>query len=575
MAPYELSASLKKIIHGDVATDDATLATFSRDYSIFKVRPQVVVLPKDVDDVRALVKFVSAAKQKGENISLTGRSAGTDMTGGPLSQSIVVSFTKYFNHIIDIGPAERSAGPDAANDAGEVKVQPGVYFRDLETQLTAKGLLYPPFPASKDLCALGGMVNNNSGGEKTLAYGKAENYVRAVKIVLADGEEHTIWPLAGEALAAKLAEQSYEGDLYRRLYKLIDDNYEIIMKAKPQVSKNSAGYYLWNVWDKERGIFDLTKLIVGSQGTFGLLTEAKLGVVSLKKHSRLAVVFLKTLDPVGDLVEEVLKFKPESIESYDDKTLQVAVNLWRQVLGSMKGNIFKLAWQFLPESWMVLRGGMPKMIMLIELTGDDEPALVARLEKLGGAIQAFEKTHQGVQLKLLKRESDEEKYWTIRRESFALLHNNSVGRDTAPFIDDFVIQPRDIHEVLPRVNAILARYKRDLIYTIAGHPGNGNFHIIPLMDLKSARVRALIPKISDEVYKVIFQYHGSMTGEHNDGLIRTPYLEEMYGSKIVELFAEVKKIFDPLDIFNPGKKVGGSLQYSEEHIAATEPVKVK
>jgi FAD/FMN-containing dehydrogenase len=576
MTPSELSADIKKFIHGDVATDDATLAKFSRDYSIFKVKPTIVISPKDVDDVKALVKFVAAAKTKGENISLTGRSAGTDMTGGPLTQSIVVSFTKYFNHIIDIGPAEKSAGPDAANDAGEVKVQPGVYFRDLEKELTAKHLLYPPYPASKDLCALGGMVNNNSGGEKTLAYGKTENYVRALKVVLADGEEHTIWPLAGEALEAKLKEQSFEGDLYRRVYKLIDENYEIIMKAKPQVSKNSAGYYLWNVWNKERGIFDLTKLVVGSQGTFGLLTEAKLGVVPLKKHSRLAVVFLKTLDPVGDLVNEVLKFQPESIESYDDKTIQVAVNLWRQVLGSMKGNIFKLAWQFLPESWMVLRGGMPKMIMLIELTGDDEPALVAKLEKLGDAIQAFEKTHAGVQLKLLKRESDEEKYWTIRRESFALLHDNSVGRDTAPFIDDFVIQPKDIHEVLPKVNAILDKYKKDLIYTIAGHPGNGNFHIIPLMDLKSERVRALIPKISEEVYKIIFQYHGSMTGEHNDGLIRTPYLEEMYGPKIVELFAEVKKIFDPLDIFNPGKKVGGSLQYSVEHIAATEPVaKVK
>jgi FAD/FMN-containing dehydrogenase len=582
MTPSALSADLKKIIHGDVATDDATLAKFSRDYSIFKVRPTVVVSPKDVDEVKALVKFVAAKKAayaagdaNGENISLTGRSAGTDMTGGPLSQSIVVSFTKYFNHIIDIGPAEKSAGPDAYRDAAEVKVQPGVYFRDLEKELTAKQLLYPAYPASKDLCALGGMVNNNSGGEKTLAYGKTENYVRAVKMVLADGEEHTIWPLAGEALRAKLAEQSFEGDLYRRLHKLIEENYEIIMKAKPQVSKNSAGYYLWNVWNKEKGIFDLTKLIVGSQGTFGMLTEAKLGVVPLKKHSRLAVVFLKTLDPVGDLVNEVLKFEPESIESYDDKTIQVAVNLWRQVLGSMKGNIFKLAWQFLPESWMVMRGGMPKMIMLIELTGDDEPALVAKLEKLGDAIKAFEKTHAGVQLKLLKRESDEEKYWTIRRESFALLHNNSVGRDTAPFIDDFVIQPKDIHEVLPKVNAILDKYKRDLIYTIAGHPGNGNFHIIPLMDLKSERVRALIPKISDEVYKVIFQYHGSMTGEHNDGLVRTPYLEEMYGPKIVALFAEVKHIFDPLDIFNPGKKVGGSLKYSEEHIAATEPVKGK
>jgi FAD/FMN-containing dehydrogenase len=581
-----LQDEIKEFFHGDVAVDDATLAKFSRDYSVFKVRPKIVVFPKDVDDLKNLVKFVAKKKASGEDVSLTGRSAGTDMTGGPLSQSIIVSFTKYFNHILGIDPPENyhTAWHQAAyagdrmglreHDVAEARVEPGVYFRDFEKAISKKGLLYPAYPASKDLCALGGMVNNNSGGEKTLAYGKTENYVRALNVVLSDGELHTIWPLSGEKLEAKLREQNFEGECYRKVKKLIDDHYEEIKKAKPDVSKNSAGYYLWNVWDRESGVFDLTQLFVGSQGTLGLLAEAKLGLLKAKKHSRLAVVFLRTLDPVGDLVEEVLKFNPESIESYDDKTMEVAVKLWRQVLGSMKGNIIKLAWQFLPEAMMVLRGGMPKMIMLVELTGDDEKELVAKLHKLGDAVRRFAKMpgagRSGIQVRTLENESDEQKYWTIRRQSFALLHNNTTGKDTAPFIDDFIVKPEYMHEVLPKVNAILDRYKDDLIYTIAGHPGNGNFHIIPLMDLKSERVRALIPKISEEVYQLVFKYHGSITAEHNDGLIRTPYLGEMYGAKIAELFAEVKKIFDPLDIFNPGKKTGGSLQYSEEHIKSTQ-----
>jgi FAD/FMN-containing dehydrogenase len=548
---------IKKFFHGDVAVDDATLTKFSRDYSLFKVRPQVVVFPKDVDDVKNLVKFVAAKKAAGENVSLTGRSAGTDMTGGPLNQGIIVSFTKYFNHIVEI-------------DADEAKVQPGVYFRDFEKALAEKGLLYPPYPASKDLAALGGMVNNNSGGEKTLAYGKTEDYVRAVKIVLGDGEEHTLWPLSDDALKAKLAEAGFEGDLYRKLYKLIEDNYDVIKAAKPDVSKNSAGYYLWNAWDRATGVFDITKLIVGSQGTLGLLTEAKLKLVPLKKHSRLCVVFLKDLAPVADLVEAVLPFHPESIESYDDKTMQVAVRLWRQVIGSMKGNVITLGLQFLPEMWMVLRGGMPKMIMLVELCGNDGGELNAELVKLGDVVKEFAKTHAGIQVLELKTEKEEQKYWTIRRQSFALLHNNTTGKDTAPFIDDFIVKPEYMAEVLPKVNAILDKYKDDLIYTIAGHPGNGNFHIIPLMDLKDPRVRALIPTISEEVYQLIFKYKGSITAEHNDGLIRTPYLEEMYGSKIEELFIETKKIFDPLNIFNPGKKVGGSMRYSENHIEATQ-----
>ncbi len=549
----DLKNEIQKFFKGDISDTEADIEKYSRDYSIFKVKPQLVVFPKDIDDLCGLVKFVEKKKEEGEDISLTGRSAGTDMSGGPLSKGIIVSFTKYFNHIKEI--TDHS-----------VTVEPGVYFRDLEKELTAKGLLYPPYPASKDLCALGGMINNNSGGEKTLAYGKTENFVRELTMVMSDGEKHVIKPLAGEELDAKLKEKSFEGDLYRRLKALIESNYELISKSKPNVSKNSAGYYLWNVWDKERGVFDMTRLIVGSQGTFGLLAEAKLGLVKAKKHSRLAVIFLKDLQWAAEIVEEALKFDPESIESYDDKTMEVAVKLWRQVLASMKGNIFLLAWQFLPEMLMVMRGGMPKMIMLVEITGDDEKALVAKLNRLKASIDKFAESHSGILVHALKNESEEQKYWTIRRESFALLHNNTSGLDTAPFIDDFIVKPEYMAQVLPRVNAILDKYSKDLIYTIAGHPGNGNFHIIPLMNLKDERVRALIPEISDQVYKLIVQYHGSITAEHNDGLIRSPYLEMMYGKEMMEVFRETKKIFDPDNIFNPGKKVGSSLDYSMEHI---------
>ena len=296
---------IQKLIRGDVAIDDVTLEKFSRDYSLFKVMPKIIVFPKDVEDVKNLVKFVARKRAEGADISLTGRSAGTDMTGGPLSQSIVISFTKYFNHIEDIGELHDVTGEGLPGAVGvtreaEAKVQPGVYFRDFEKEITARGLLYPSYPASKDLCAIGGIVNNNSGGEKTLAYGKTEDYVRAVKIVLSDGEEHTIWPLAGEALSAKLREQSFEGEIYRKVHALIEANFDVIKAAKPDVSKNSAGYYLWNVWNRETGVFDLTRLIVGSQGTLGMLTEAKLALVPLKKHSRLAVIFLNDLQWVAN-----------------------------------------------------------------------------------------------------------------------------------------------------------------------------------------------------------------------------------------------------------------------------------
>ncbi len=541
-----LAEELKKIITGNVLSDKQTLDQYSEDYSLFKVKPEVVVFPKNSDDVKELVKFATEKIKAGEKISLTGRSAGTDMSGGPLNDSVIVSFTKYFNHI-------REIGQDYA------VVEPGVYFRDFEREIMKRGLLYPPYPASKDLCALGGIVNNNSGGEKTLAYGKTEDFVEELHLVMADGEEHNLRPLTALELQAKMKEKSFEGDIYRRLYDLIEKNYDLLQKAKPKVSKNSAGYYLWNVWDKKT--FDITKVIVGSQGTLGLLTSVKLKLVPAKKYSRLVVVFSKSLNPIPALVQDLLKINPESIESYDDKTFGLAIKFFPVMLKLMKGSIFKLMFEFLPELWMFIRGGKPKIVLLISLTADSENELQEKVSRALAVIKKY-----SVLARNVKSEAEAQEYWTIRRQSFNLLHSHVKGLYAAPFIDDVIVDPKYMPEFLPKVNAILDKYKKQLLYTIAGHPGNGNFHIIPLVDLKDPEIRRIIPLVTEQVYRLVFKYGGSITAEHNDGLIRTPYLEEMYGPKIVSLFREVKNIFDPLGIFNPGKKVGATLDYAVAHI---------
>jgi FAD/FMN-containing dehydrogenase len=541
---------LKKNVAGEVLTDDATLAEYSKDYSLFEVRPLAVACPKSADDVKALVRFANGRASRGEPVTLTGRSAGTDMSGGPLTESVVVSFTQHMNQAREL-----------ADD--HVVVEPGMYFRDLEKLLAERGVLYPSYPASKDLCAVGGMVMNNSGGEKTLAYGQTKDYVRSVRIVLADGEEHVIQPLSGSALQAKLAEQSYEGDIYRRVHTLVTTHHDAIQKARPNVSKNSTGYLLWDVWDPKTGTFDLTKLIVGSQGTLGLLTAADLRLVPVKKHSRLLVIFARSLEPIPAIVEAALGCRPESIESYDDRTLGLAFRFLPQMLWLMKGNLIRLGFSFLPEAWMFVKGGFryPKMVLLVSVTGDDEHELDLRINELRRAIVKFP-----VVSRVVKSAEEAEKYWTIRRQSFKLLHSNVRGKYAAPFVDDIIVDPVHMPEFLPKVNAILDRYGKKFIYTIAGHPGNGNFHIIPLVDLKDPETRKLIPQVTEEIYKLTVEYGGSISGEHNDGLIRTPYLALMYSPEILKLFAEVKKIFDPENIFNPGKKVGATKEYAAAHM---------
>ncbi len=537
---------IKEIISGDVCINENIIDEYSHDTSLFKVRPEVVVLPKNTEDIKKLVNYTAEKKREGKSISLTARSAGTDMSGGPLSESIVLGFTKYFNHIKKVGE-------------GYATVETGVFYRDFEKETLKRGLLLPCYTASKDLCAIGGMISNNSGGEKTLAYGKMEDYVEELKVVLSDGNEYIFSSLTLPELEEKKKLKTFEGEIYRKIFKLIDSNYELLEEAKPRVAKNSAGYYLWNVYDKKKGTFDLTKLIVGSQGTLGMVTEARLRLIRPKKSSRLLVIMLKEMKPLTKVINKILKYKPESFESYDDHTFKMAVRLFPLIIKRLNGNMVRLAFDLLPEFFMFLTGGVPKMVLIAEFTGDTDE------EALSKAIKA-EKSLESLNLKtkVTKTEREARKFWTFRRESFNLLRQKMKKLHTAPFIEDISVKPEVLPEFLPRLNKLLSRY--DLVYTVAGHVGDGNFHIIPLMDLSDPKSIDIIKKLSKEAYKLVVEYKGSITGEHNDGLIRTPYLPMMYGDKVCKLFEEAKDIFDPLSIFNPRKKVRGDINYAMDHI---------
>lgn len=545
----KLADEIKKLgLQGEVSETKEDLTKYSHDASIFEVKPRVVVFPKNVADLEKIVAFASHAKDFDPSIAITPRSAGTDMSGGALGESIVLSFTEHFNHILEV------------KDDYAV-TEPGVFYRDFEKETLAKlGKIMPSYPASREIAAMGGLVSNNSGGEKTLTYGKVEDYVEEVSMVMSDAKEHTFRALNESELQEKLKEQGFEGDLYRKVRQLIESNQEILAEAKPKVSKNSAGYYLWNVYNKEKGIFDITKLLVGSQGTLGVVTKAKFRLVSAKNHSKMVVIFLKDLKHLADIVEIVLPYKPETFESYDDNTLHLAVRYMPELIKILKPkNVFKIGLQFLPEVWMVITGGLPRLVLMAEFTADDPKEIDARMDKLQNELKKF-----GATSRVLKNEEEASKYWVIRRESFNLLRKHLRGKRTAAFIDDLVVKPQILPEFLPHLNKILSEY--NLTYTIAGHVGDGNFHIIPLMDFKDPRTHQVIPEISKRVYNLVLQYHGSITGEHNDGLIRSPYLKQMYGEKVYSLFEQVKKAFDPKNIFNPGKKVGSSLEYSMNHL---------
>ena len=543
----DLPSELQKIIKGDVDATDATREFYSHDASLFELKPQVVVFPKDDEDIEALVQFVAEHKKDVPNLSITARSRGTDMSGAAINDSIILDTSRYMTGVRDVSSESAT-------------VQPGMMYKDFEVETLKYGSILPSYPASRELAGMGGLVNNNSGGEKSLQFGKTDKYVTNLKMVLADGNQYEVTPLTRDELNAKIAKDTFEGRLYRDTYELLDKHYDEIKAAAPKVSKDSTGYHLWNVWDRESGIFDLTKLFVGAQGTLGLMTEATINLVPKPSHSGTLVCYLPDIDNLGEIIPAVLNEKPATFECFDDNTLWLSFKFifaFIKRLGFVTWIMMCL--QLIPDGLALIRG-IPKLILLIEFTGDSEAEVAGKIKTAKENLQKFKFSY----MEANPDEASSRKFWLMRRESFNLLRSKVKDKHTAPFIDDFVVPPARLSEFLPQLRDIIKKYK--LMATIAGHLGDGNFHVIPLMKIEDPKERAKLEPAMKEVNTLVIKYGGSVSGEHNDGMIRGPWLEQMYGPNVLGYMREIKDLYDPLNIFNPHKKTDATWEYSFAHI---------
>ncbi len=544
----DIVSDLKALVSGDVDDSAETKELFSHDASMFELVPEVVVSPKDAEDVKKIVTYVAQHKAENPELSLTARSGGTCMSGGAVNDSIVLNFTKYFNKIESV--TELSA-----------QAQPGVYYRDFEKATLEKGAIMPSYPASRDLCTIGGMVNNNAGGEKSLVYGKTERFIEELKVVFADGNEYSVKPLDRAGLQQKMAQQDFEGKLYRDVFELVDTNYDAIKAARPGVSKDSTGYHLWDVWDRESGRFELNRLITGGQGTLGLTTDITFKLVPAPKHSGTLVVFLRSINDLGVLINKVMEHKPHTFEGFDNYTLMLSFKLFfffRKTLGWW--GMIKLGLQLIPDALKLMRG-IPKMVLLIEFTGDTPEEVKEKVHKMRLDMKEF--GHEAL-FEEDETEAKAEKFWIMRRQSFNILRKKVHDKHTAPFMDDLIVPPQVLPQFLPEIRQVIAKYK--LLATIAGHMGDGNFHIIPLMKIEDKREKAKLEPAMKEINDIVLKYKGSLSGEHNDGMIRGPWLEKMYGPEVYGYFKRVKEIFDPQNIFNPHKKTDATWDYSMDHL---------
>jgi len=539
---------LQEVFKGEIATDEKTRKEHSRDASIFEVMPQMVVFPKDGEDIQRLISYVSQKKKDFSDLSLAVRSGGTCMSGGTLTNSISVDM-KHFDKIIEIGK-EKEYGV----------VEPGVYYRDFEKATLEHNLIFPSYTSSKLICTVGGMVANNAGGEKSLEFGKTEKYIEELQVVLKDGKEYIFTKLVKHQLQEKMQQHTFEGEIYRKMFELLDKNYDVVQKSRPKVTKNSSGYTIWNIFDREKETFDLTQIFIGAQGTLGINTKIKFKLVPTRKEHGLLVVYMENFDNIPEIVKIVLRYHPVSFESFDDYTLNLALKYVFDFAPVLHTSKIHAVLEFFPEFLMRFEKGTPKLALLVEFEADDKDVITRSITDLQKELQQF----KNIFMRVPKSEREQDKEWAIRRESFNLLRKKLTNMKACPFIDDTCVDPQVLPEFLPKLYRILD--EEHLLYSIAGHIGNGNFHIFPLLDLRNEKEREKIFNVGKKVFDLVLQYGGSLSGEHNDGFVRSPYLKQQFGEEIYTIFKQIKNIFDPDNIFNPHKKIDVTNDYISQYM---------
>ena len=514
---------LQEHITGEVINTSEARHYFATDSSIFTVTPSLIVYPRNENDVRKVARFTWQLAERNRVVPITARGAGTDQSGAAIGSGIILAFPAHMNRIMEF---------DAKS--GIVTVEPGINYGKLQQTLQTHGRFLPPFPASLEYSTIGGAVANNAAGEKSVKYGATRAYVQSLRVVLANGEVIVTERLSKRELNKKLGLATFEGEVYRSIDTLLEEYKAVVEQMERSVTKNSAGYDLLGI-KHDDGSFDLTPLIVGSQGTLGIVTEVTLVTEAHNPETSLIVACFDELQHIQAAVLELRKAReiPSAIEMVD-------------------GGLLELVAAINPNQ---LRGAIeppyPKFMLLVEY--DDSGRQLKKSVKKG--IKILQRYATDV-----RAETDfdtQESLWRVRHASAVAVAQANGNLKALPIIEDGAVPIGRFQEYLSGLYDILGRNR--LQAAIWGHAGDANVHLQPYLDLSQIGDRQRAFKLIDEYYTFVISLGGTISGEHGDGRLRAPYLEKMYGVEAYEMLRKVKKIFDPYGTFNPGVKIGVEL----------------
>lgn len=510
---------LQEHLAGEVLINESARKYFSTDASVFEVKPKVIVYPRNTSDVRKTARFAWQLAERGKILPITARGKGTDLSGGAIGEGVILVFPAHMNRLIELDTRK-----------GYVRVQPGIIYKNIQNTLHTHGLFIPPYPASIDYASVGGSIANNAGGEKSFKYGSTRNYVRELDVVLANGELIHTMRLTRRELNRKKGLTTFEGEIYRQLDGLIDDNWDKIQGIDQKVSKSSTGYELKDIKRKD-GSFDLTPLFVGSQGTLGIITQATIGTEPYNPNTTLISAQFKDIKSAEKAIMALSDSGASVLEIVDKNLLQFVQDNNPHMLKDL------------------VEDPLPEIMLLIEFDDINDRKQKKAVKK---AIKVI--TPLAEEYSVAHDDHEREMLWKIRHSTASINWHDHDNKRAVPIIEDGVVPKEKFEAFIKSVYELFKKHRLDI--TIWGHAGDANLHFQPFLDLSKVGDRQKVFKIMDDYYKIVLDFGGSISGEHNDGRLRGTFLVDQFGKDIHDLFIKTKLIFDPYNMMNPGVKMG-------------------
>ena len=524
-ANQELMHDLRAAIP-DVRFDRMSRLLYSTDASIYQMMPIGVAFPRNSDDVRAAVEIAAR-----HNIPLLPRGSGSSLAGQAVGHALILDFTRYMNQVLEIDPAAKT-----------VRAQPGITLGRLNQSLQAHGLMYGPDPASADRATVGGMMGNNSTGAHSIVYGMTADHIIDASVVLSDATLATFdgfdpdeWDLRGKR-------SGLEGDLYRSLTQLMETYAEQISTRYPRTFRHVAGYNLNQLAGSDHP--NLASLIIGAEGTLGVITEATLNLVPTPKVKRLAMVHFSGMRAALEAAPRILESGPSAIEVIDKMLLDLTRDRieYRRLLTFIEGH--------------------PEAVLLVEYAGDVEAILdrgITRLRKTLGALN-----HKDPVV-MVSDAREQANVWFVRAVSLGILMSIRGDAKPIPFIEDAAVPVEHLADYITRIDSFSAEVGVERVALYA-HASAGCVHVRPLVNLKHKSGLRQLRQIAEKSLELVIEYGGTTSGEHGEGLARGEFSERLFGPELTQAFRRIKALFDPRGMFNPGKVVDVPRMDDETHL---------